>query len=166
MNKYPDLPYAVSYGNVLKLDDFIYCVGGAVDGIYITNKVYRINLKDINSGWQEVTSKAENRCDFGATLYNGCLVVAGGICRAKTALYQPSLNQWSSIASLNRSRDELILIAAHEKLFAIGGSSARHNCLSSVEQLSSVDGKWKEVKSMNTRRMKFAAVFYINFIYA
>jgi len=71
------------------------------------------------------------------------------------------------IASLNGSRYEHILVVAHEKLFAIGGKTDCGNCLSSsVEQLCCVDGKSKEVKSMNAQRCFFAAVSCNNFIYA
>jgi len=171
LKKYPDLPHNVSHGCVLKLDDFIYCVGGAVDGHWrkSTNKVYRLNLKDPNSGWQEVASMAEKRRDFGAAVYNGCLVVAGGFYGERlssTELYQPSLNKWSSIASLNKRRDKLALVVVHAKLYAIGGSDGKFDRLSSVEQLCSVDGKWKEVESMNMQRSHFAAVSCNNFIYA
>jgi len=93
---YPEFPCSLSGGNVLKLDDFIYYVGGTVEEklINTTNKVYRLNLKDLNSGWQEVASMSEKRIFFGAAVYNGCLVVTGGsngfsrICT--TELYQPS----------------------------------------------------------------------------
>jgi len=55
-----------------------------------------LNFKDLNSGWQEVASMAEKRSQFGAAVFNGCLVVTGGH-NGKTKidtteLYQPSLN--------------------------------------------------------------------------
>jgi len=74
------------------------------------------------------------------------VVVAGGYNGKKnlstTELYQPSLNKWSSIASLNGERDDHALVASGKKLFAFGGVDDNDNELSSMEQLSSsVDRK-------------------------
>jgi len=172
-NNYPDLPYILSYCRVFKLKDFIYCVGGKEDGFFPvnpTNKVYRLNLKDLNSGWQEVASMAEKRSKFGAAESNGCLVVAGGYNGnsklSTTELYQPSLNIWRSITPLNGKRVKHVLAVSGEKLFAIGGLNNHGSCLKSMQQFCSVDGTWKEVESMNAQRKCFAAVTYKNFIYA
>ena len=171
LNSYPDLPCNLSGHCALKVDDFVYCLGGTVDGNYTTsiNQVYRLNLKAPNSGWEEVASMAKKRFEFGAAVYKGCLVVAGGhngtsrICSAE--LYEPRLNRWRTIASLNNARDEHALVVQDEKLFDIGGS-VEGKSLSSMYQLDDLDGKWKETKSMNVERENFAAVTCNDFIYA
>jgi len=95
---YPDLPQFLSYHCTSKIDNFIYCIGGALDGdyTYSMNTVYRLNLNNVDLGWQEVTAMATKRSCFGATEYNGCLVVTGGYNGkskvSTTELYQPSLN--------------------------------------------------------------------------
>jgi len=134
---YPDLPYICSNGSVLKLNDFMYCVSGVVDKSWTKkSNTYRLYLKDLNSGWQEVTSMTEKSREFGAAVYNGCLIVAGGyneMSKLNTIeLYEPSLNKWSSFEPLNERKNSLALIAAHEKLFAIGGSDSGLTGLSSV----------------------------------
>jgi len=155
----------------LKLDDFLYYVGGAVDGYRwkSTNKVYRLNLKDVTLRWQKVASMAKVGMNYSAAVYSGCLIVTDGYSWTKlntTRMHQSSPNVWKSIASLHGSRGALTLVTAHEKLFAIGGTDNICYCLSSVEQSSGEDGKWKEVKSMNMLRSCFAAVSCDNFIYA
>ena len=169
LNTYHDLPCKLIDHCILKTDDFIYCLGGAVDGYMSTNKVYRFNLNALNSKWEEVASMAEKRSSFGAVVYKSCLVVAGGWngkSRISDAeLYEPRLNRWSTIASLNSARKDHVIVVKDETLFAIGGY-AEGKSLSSMEQLDNLDGKWKETKSMNVARRRFAAVPCDNFIYA
>jgi len=172
LNSHQDLPYNLSHHCALKLDDFLYCIGGAIGGSYDNsiNKVFRLNLKATNSKWEEVASMAEKRSFFGATVYNGCLVVAGGydgsskLCA--TEMYEPSLNKWSSLAPLNDERDVHVLVAAGGKLFVIGGLDIWGQYVTSGEQLENLNGKWTKVKSMNVPRIRFAAVSCDNFIYA
>jgi len=98
----------------LKLDDFIYCVAGDVDESWknSTNKVLRLNLNDLHSGWQEVASMAKERSHFGAAICNGSLVVAGGSNKGAklntTELYQSSLmKKWISFEPLYEKKRTL-----------------------------------------------------------
>ena len=172
VNTYPDLPCVLSNHCALKVEDLVYCLGGAIDGNYMTstNKVYRLNLKTPNSGWEKVASMAEKRSYFGAAVWNNNLVVTGGYNGTSeldiTELYQPRLNRWSTIAPLNIKRDEHVLVAADERLFAIGGCDDGAKCLSSVEQLDGQFGRWREIKPMKAPRSYFAAVACNEFIYA
>ena len=54
---YPDLPFAISHHCSLKVKEFIYCVGGIVDckSNQVTNKAYRMNLKELPLKWQEIS---------------------------------------------------------------------------------------------------------------
>ena len=170
LKNYPDLPHEISNHGVLKLHNFIYCIGG-IDGCKATNCVYRLNLRDTNYfGWEEVASMAEKRCDFGAAVYKGCLVVAGGFNGkfriSTTELYEPRLNKLRTIAQLNTARDHHVLVAAYGSLFAIGGRDEEFRYLDSTEQLDNLHGTWKVVKSMNEARKLFAAVAIDDFIYA
>ena len=167
---YPDLPCNLTDHCVLKVDNFVFCIGGNVDGNWknSTNQVYQLNLR-APMGWDEVPSMIENRGWFGAAVCNGCLVVAGGCNRDSvintTELYEPQSKRWRTIAPLNSSRYELGLVVEDQKLFAIGGRIG-HQCLSTVEQLDDLNGKWKVINSMNQKRSRFAAVACNNFIYA
>ena len=127
LKTYPDLSCKLSDHCVLKVNDFVYCIGGNVDEIWSqpTNKVYRLNLKEPSSNWEEVASMAEKRSFFGAAACNGCLVVAGGYNENSelntTELYEPRLNIWSRIAPMNKSRSSHALVFVDQMLFVIGG---------------------------------------------
>ena len=168
LNIYPDLPRNLSDHCVLNLDDLIYCLGGATGDNKPTNKVYQLNLKAPNSGWEEISSMAEKRYDFGAAVYKDCLVVAGG-CNGNlpitAEMFEPSLNRWSAIAPLNKPRDNHVLVVENEKLFVIGGQ-VEGRCSSTMEQLDNLDGNWKETKPLTVRRKWFAVVACDHFIYA
>ena len=169
LKNYPHLPHKISDQCVLKLHDFVYCIGGYKERC-ITNHVYRLNLRDTDSEWEEVASMAAKRSYFGAAVYKGCLVVSGGKSTGSrintTEQYEPRLNKWNTIASLNKARDGHVLVAANDSLFAIGGWDEECQVLHSKEQLDSLHGKWKEVQPLNEARSQFAAVACNNFIYA
>ena len=169
---YPDLPHVLSNHCLQKLDNFIYCVGGAVESYRYnsTNKVYRLDLNVANSRWEEIASMNEPRCEFGAATWNGNLVVAGGYNGFEklitTELYEPYNNKWRNIASMNLIREGHVLVVAGNKLFAIGGSKEFGDASASVEQLENLDEDWKEINSMNTPRSFLTAVTCNNFVYA
>ena len=97
LKNYPDLSHKLLDHCVIKLDDFVYCIGGTEER-YVTNHVHRLNLKNTNSEWEEVASMAEKRSYFGAAVYKGCLVVAGGYDRksltSTAELYESQPNRW------------------------------------------------------------------------
>ena len=171
-NDYCHLPQTISGHHALKIGDFVYCVSEVVGGCHgiLANRVYRLNLKTVNSQWEEVASLKHGRRDFGAAIWNGMLVVTGGYyvsTRFKsTELYEPLLNKWKTIAPMIEGRYGHELAVANDKLFAIGGLNDKIETLSSVEQLDDVNGRWTFIKPMSVERHLFAAVTCDNFIYA
>jgi len=65
---YPPVPNKPQYHRLLKLNNFVYCVGGLSNGNDSTNKVYRLNLTESNLKWSEMASTSEKRCYFGAAV--------------------------------------------------------------------------------------------------
>ena len=129
LKTYSDLPHVLSYHCVLEIDDFIYCIGGVFNGEFRlkSDKVYRLNLKNTPLHWEQIASMSEQRFDFVACVNNGSLIAAGGYIGAgrrsnSVETYEPRLNKRRNIASLNVPRDEFALVAANNKLSAIGGS--------------------------------------------
>ena len=174
-NHYPKLPNTLSNHRMLKLDDYIYCIGGTTgwDFRSPSNKVYQLLSKVGDSEWEEIAPMNELRSNFGAATWNGNLVVSGGCScsyrhTTSVELYEPHINKWRRIASMNESRSGHELVVADNKLFAIGGvnDDPDYVSLSSAERLDSVDGRWKIIKSMNEGRRSFAAVSCNDFIYA
>ena len=152
---------------LLKLDDFVYCIGGYPTKLSTgtTNKVYCLDLSESNLRWKEVASMSESRSDFGAVVCNGCLVVNGsGVHFKTTEVYRPELNRWTNIAPTNRPRRYHQLVTVGGTLFAIGGHD--NNGRSSMERLDDMKGQWRMVQSMNTPRYSFAAVACQGYFYA
>ena len=164
---YPSVPNRPRNHCLLKLDNFVYCIGGwSTEGSKgKTNKVYRLNLSEPNLKWREMASISQNTSSFGAAVYNGCLVVHGNCQGTKTTeVYNAQLNRWRNIASTNKQRDYHHLVATDRAIFAIGGYD--NSSMSSVERLDDLNGQWKEVQKMNTPRSNFAAVACQGCIYA
>ena len=170
---YPSVPDEPRSHRVVKLDDFVYCVGGwSAKGISTTetnktNKVFQLNLSKENLQWREVASMREARYSFGAAVYKGCLVVNGsGYPRTNTTeVYDAELNRWSYIASskVARSHHELVVVAG--ALFAVGGHDG-DGILSSVERLDDLNDEWRMVQSIKTQRHAFSAVACQKFVFA
>ena len=80
LTTYPDLPHALAFHCLLKFQNFIFCVGGTINGDCDStlNNVYRLNFKKSTLHWEQIASKNERRCDFGACVINGSMIVAGG----------------------------------------------------------------------------------------
>ena len=162
--KYPDLPNKTSSHCSVKIDNFVFCIGGKIDS-KATNKVYRMNLNETTLEWKEVASMIEKRSDFGAAVYDGNIVVAGGHdgrFKLKTVeLYNVQANNWRMISSMKQKRCDHAVVAIRGAIFAVGGYLTNF-----VEQLDRLDGEWREIQSMNCFRAGFAAVYYNGFIYA
>ena len=149
--------------NLHKLNDFVYSVGGCVEGYKSTDKVYEVNLSETKMQWKEVASMAKARFDFGAAVFDGKLVVNGTSNCPATESYDVKTNEWNEIAPTTRQKCCNALVAAEGALFAIGGYNLLDN--SSVERLDDLHGQWKEVQPMNIPRHSFAAVFCKGFVY-
>jgi len=164
---YPSVPNSPQCHQLLKLSNFVYCIGGhsKADGV-VTNKVYRLNLTESSLEWSEMASMSESRWYFGAAVYNGCLVVTGNERHSKTTeVFDLQLNCWRNIASTNRRRSYHALVAVDGALFAIGGYD-NGSSTSSVERLDDLNGQWRIVQSMKIPRHAFAAVACNGLVYA
>ena len=172
-HKYPKLVEKLCCHCVLVLHRVVYCIGGVVDDDWkmISNRVYRMDMKETNLRWEQIESMNESRTMFGATILNENLVVCGGWSgKARTnsaELYDIHSHQWKFISSMQHSRMRHALVTAGGILFAIGGIGCRDKRVStSVERLDSVEDKWKNVKNTIVTRIRFAAVYYNGYIYA
>jgi len=167
---YPDLPIDVNSHYCLKLNDFVYSIGGKTFLFdEVLDSVWQIDIKKQHSDWREIAPINERRYDMGATIHQNCLFIAGG--RSDGVLksveyYDPNaaLRKWKSISPLLQRRSGHALIACEGSLFAIGGQNGRE-VFSLVERLQDLDGTWQEVAPMQTPRNSFAAVCYLGSIY-
>ncbi|XP_060634083.2 kelch-like protein 42 [Anolis sagrei] len=95
---------------------------------------------------------------YGAALLDNYLFLAGGYRLtasqeiAAAHCYNPSLHEWSPVASMNQKRSNFKLLAVSGKLYAIGGQS-----LSSVECYDPEHDWWNFVASLPTPLVEFSA---------
>ena len=160
---YPQIPNKPHAHCLLRLNDFVYCIGGYNEKEIKTNKVYRLNLTEANMQWKEIASMKNARSNFGAAVFRGGLVVNGST-DCTTEFYNPEINEWKAIAPTIKRRTHNALVATDNALFTIGGANDLDTA--SAERLDDLDGPWKQVQSMNTPRFDFAAVFCKGFVYA
>ena len=174
--KYPTLPYDLFFCCALIFQDFVYCIGGSMDkhSDETTNRVIRMNIKEMQMKWEGVASMTEKRALMGAARYENYVVVAGGLGNEKLSvnsvnIYDPTSDKWQQIAKLDQARCGHQLVACDESLFAIGGCNKivdDNKYFTSVEKLTSLDEKWKNASSMNVSRAFFAAVNCNGAVYA
>ena len=108
---YPDLPSAAFYSKSLELNGYIYSIGGSsksriTEDTEITNSVYRMNVNDSETKWEEVCPMNVGRFMMGAAVFKDCLLVAGGgndknNLSQKEEVFIPALNKWQQISKLN-----------------------------------------------------------------
>ena len=166
---YPDLPIPLDLSRTLKVKKFIYCLGGRTTDLFISNKVFRLNLSEVGMKWTEMAEMNNERSSHGAAVFNNTLVVCGGYDGknrlSSSEAYDAELNKWKSISSLKQNRDGNQLATSGGCLYTMGGLDER-DYLSTVERLDGLDQAWKSVSSMQTPRFEFAAVSCNDVIYS
>jgi len=166
----PLLPHKIFYHCSIKHQNELFCIGGAINYKVenATDKVIQLKLNDPFKKWEEKASMNDKRCYFGATLFQGNLLVAGGSDATKhlfsVEAFEVNSNNWRYLSKLNYARSGNALVSCGACVYAIGGWG--DDCLSSVERLTNLNQKWVVVESMNTPRNCLAAVEHNGFIYA
>ncbi|NXL39495.1 KLH42 protein, partial [Glaucidium brasilianum] len=94
---------------------------------------------------------------YGSAMLDNYLFIVGGYRITSqeisaTHCYNPCLNEWSQLASMNQKRSNFKLLAVNGKLYAIGGQS-----LSNVECYNPENDWWNFVASMPNPLTEFSA---------
>ena len=165
---YPALPQKVSCKCSVKINNFVYCIGGIADDF----KVWRMKLYETNMKWEEVASIAIECYDCRAAVYKNGIAVAGFTFRkakVKLVFFDPLLNQWFALSSMNQYALDSVLVTCNGCLYCLGGYNYEGlaiNTLSSVQMLSDINGFWQHVEPMQTKRKEFTALSIKDAIYA
>ena len=164
---YPDFPVSSFRYFALKVNEFVFCIGVSDDRNRLSC-VYRMNLNESKLRWEEMAAMPGKKISFGAAVYNGDIVVAGGWTGTdwlnEVVVYETRSNKWRKISPFKQIRIDFGFTAAGGRLYAIGGLFGHP--LKSVESLNKIDGDWKYVKELNEARSQLAAVSCNYFIYA
>ena len=165
---YPDLPIPLYNHCSLKLDSFVYCIGGEIDYKTHSNKVFRLKYNQSDLKWEEVAPMRERRSKMAASVLNQKLIVCGGWINGEvlnsSESYDVQLDQWTATSPLKENRQAHTSVSYNGSLLCLGGSSM-YKTFSTVEQLNDLKESWRYFSSMQTPRAQFAAVKYDDCVY-
>uniref|UniRef100_A0A8C5GY65 BACK domain-containing protein n=1 Tax=Gouania willdenowi TaxID=441366 RepID=A0A8C5GY65_GOUWI len=145
-----------------------YIVGGGFSWTNPSNRVWRYNL--VTHTWQEMSPMQESRSLMSVTELKGYIYAMGG-CRDDDVIshrtaerYQPNINQWTFIASMNEERRNASCTTLNNKIYICGGWSNRS--LNTAEYYNPDTNQWTLITPMGTPRCGLAVVAYMGHIFA
>ena len=168
---YPDLPMKLRDHCSIKLDNFVYCIGGETvdDDQTVTNKVWQMDLSNETLKWEEISSMNEKRNRAAAAIHHGTLIVSNGgdgkHVSKTIEIYIKTFKQWKTISPLQQMRESHAMVVCDDCLMVIGGWYNKQ-VLSSVERLTDLTSSWEYVASLQTPRQWFTAVNCKGCVYA
>nr|CAD7445133.1 unnamed protein product [Timema bartmani] len=113
--------------------------------------------------WYQVAEMPTRRCSVflptraGLSVISGRVYAVGGFngsLRVRTVdVYDPTLDQWTSCASMEARRSTLGVAVLGNCIYAVGGyDGASRQCLSSVESYNPETDTWCSISEMSARR--------------
>uniref|UniRef100_A0A8C5GJ67 Kelch-like protein n=1 Tax=Gouania willdenowi TaxID=441366 RepID=A0A8C5GJ67_GOUWI len=139
-----------------------YIVGGVLRITDPYNIMWRFNL--VTHSWQEMSPMQESRRCVSVTELKGCIYAMGG-CRNLTSLrtaerYQPNINQWTFIASMNEERISASCTTLNNKIYICGGMNNR--ILNTAEYYNPDTNQWTLITPMGTPQRSRASCTTLN----
>jgi len=121
------------------------------------------------NGWNSRTSMPRESCFSAAVALQGQLFVLGGIhhendgntVSARVSRYNPAVDKWYHVTSMNCARQGLCAVVLDDNIFAIGGRGVDNTFLSTVERYEPLQESWIVVGSMVKGRC-FASAAVVN----
>lgn len=150
----------------------VYAIGGhGGPGVGILGTVEEFN----GTTWAAKTAMPTPRMGLAAAAVSGKIYAIGGSVAPQgdplggplgiVEEYDPVGNTWQSRASMPTPRTQLAVVAANNKIYAIGGYNG--GALAIVEEYDPATNTWASVSaSMTTARYALGAVFFDGKIYA
>lgn len=147
------------------MDSKVYIIGGS-DGIRYLNTIICIDL--VSGEVKQLQPMNERRCFHAAISFGRYLIVCGGnngTERLRSCeLYDPVLNRWRFIASMNTIRSDASAAVLGNKIYIAGGIDVF--MLSSVEFYSFPANHWTTISFMHFPRRSFTLLSYNEHLYA
>ncbi|MBU0983863.1 MAG: hypothetical protein KKA42_08335 [candidate division Zixibacteria bacterium] len=140
------------------LEGKVYVVGGYTSSLAVSADVF---VYDPEAGtWDTAAALPAPRHHCLTVPLDGKLYAIGGytgpslpwIASADVWMYDPAINEWIAVASLNRSRGEHSGVAFDDRIYVFGGNNAFGDDLASVEMYDPTQDVWTEVTTMPTAR--------------
>lgn len=122
-----------------------------------------------NNTWMPRASMPVGRCFAGAVTIQGQVYVLGGYLHkddfqrvsAEISRYNPALDKWFAVTSMNCAREGLCACVLGENIYAIGGCDPDGHYLTTVEQYEPLLDRWNKVSPMRKKRA-FASAAVVN----
>ena len=121
------------------------------------------------SAWNTRSSMPRGSCFSAAVTLQGQVYVLGGIqhevdgttVSARVSRYNPAVDKWYPVTSMNCARQGLCAVVLDGTILAIGGCDVDDTFLSTVERYDPQQDHWILVNSMKKRRC-FASAVIVN----
>uniref|UniRef100_A0A8C5H094 Kelch-like protein n=1 Tax=Gouania willdenowi TaxID=441366 RepID=A0A8C5H094_GOUWI len=114
--------------------------------------------------WQEMSPMQESRALMSVTVLKGYIYAMGGYRDDDGTLlrtaehYQPNINQWTFIASMNEERIRASCTTLNNKIYICGGQSNR--VLNTAEYYNPDTNQWTLITPMGTPRYDLGGCIY------
>uniref|UniRef100_A0A8C5GWD2 Kelch like family member 10 n=1 Tax=Gouania willdenowi TaxID=441366 RepID=A0A8C5GWD2_GOUWI len=133
------------------------------------NRVWRFNL--VTHTWQEMSPMQESQNSVNVTVLKGYIYAMGGYrdddgTSLRTAeRYQPDINQWTFIASMNEGRSYASCTTLNNKIYICGGWN-NYRALNTAEYYNPDTNQWTLITPMGTPRCDLGVVAHMGHIFA
>uniref|UniRef100_A0A8C5N6X6 Kelch like family member 10 n=1 Tax=Gouania willdenowi TaxID=441366 RepID=A0A8C5N6X6_GOUWI len=140
-----------------------YILGSVLSRTDPFKRVLRFNL--VKHTWQEMSPMQESRALMSVTVLKGCIYAMGGhrddggTSQRTAERYQPDINQWTFIASMNEERIRASCTTLNNKIYICGGQNNR--VLNTAEYYNPGTNQWTLITPMGTPRSGLGVVGYI-----
>ena len=171
---FPKLSVNLSGHSLLRLDNFMYVIGGKSKSDdnkndKVLQTVWRLDTNDKMPTWKKIVCLKAKRFLMGSAVFRDTLVVVGGYdgnsILNSVEFYVAALGDWEPASSLPKPRCALALVATDNYLYALGGW-INGKCSASVQKISNLKDNWEEIAPMQMPRRWFASVVCNRIIYA
>uniref|UniRef100_A0A8C5DF04 Uncharacterized protein n=1 Tax=Gouania willdenowi TaxID=441366 RepID=A0A8C5DF04_GOUWI len=112
----------------------------------------------------------EPRALMSVAVLKGCIYAMGGYrdsdstSRRTAERYQPNINQWTFIASMNLGRSYASCTTLNNKIYICGGWS--NGAMNTAEYYNPDTNQWTLITPMGTHRYKLGVIAYMGHIFA
>uniref|UniRef100_A0A8C5DSI7 Kelch like family member 10 n=1 Tax=Gouania willdenowi TaxID=441366 RepID=A0A8C5DSI7_GOUWI len=146
-----------------------YIVGGGLSWTDPCIRLWRFNL--VTHTWQQMSPMQESRYLMSVTVLKGCIYAMGGYRDDDGTLlrtaerYQPNINQWTFIASMNEERISASCSTLNNKIYICGGWNNIRS-LNTAEYYNPDTNQWTLITPMGTPRCGLGVITYMGHIFA
>uniref|UniRef100_A0A8C5HSN2 BACK domain-containing protein n=1 Tax=Gouania willdenowi TaxID=441366 RepID=A0A8C5HSN2_GOUWI len=151
------------------LGGYLYLVGGVLRLTDPFNRVWRYNL--VTHTLQEMSPMQDSRDSGSVTVLKGCIYAMGGHRNHDSTLlrtaerYQPNVNQWTFIASMNEERKDACCTTLNNMIYICGGRN-NYRVLNTAEYYNPDTNQWTLITPMGTPRHELRVAAYMGHIFA